>query len=141
SDLPAFRLQEGLPFPYVQPLGAAIGPSAFLSQAVTYDEPNGRTPYSQQFTFTLQHQLPGGYLLETSYSGNKGTKLRAGTYDVNQLDPQNLSLGSALLNPVPNPYQGRRSEEHTSELQSRFDLVCRLLLEKKKNTQHNLVYH
>mgnify|MGYP000382582721 CR=1 FL=1 len=25
-----------------------------------------------------------------------------------------------------------RSEEHTSELQSRFDLVCRLLLEKKK---------
>src|SRR5690349_24181268 len=30
-----------------------------------------------------------------------------------------------------------RSEEHTSELQSRRDLVCRLLLEKKKkNTQH-----
>src|SRR5699024_11950094 len=29
-----------------------------------------------------------------------------------------------------------RSEEHTSELQSRFDLVCRLLLEKKK---HNIV--
>src|SRR5438067_9921778 len=28
-----------------------------------------------------------------------------------------------------------RSEEHTSELQSRFDLVCRLLLEKKKNEQ------
>src|SRR5699024_12419234 len=27
-----------------------------------------------------------------------------------------------------------RSEEHTSELQSRFDLVCRLLLEKKKYT-------
>src|SRR5699024_675837 len=26
----------------------------------------------------------------------------------------------------------KRSEEHTSELQSRFDLVCRLLLEKKK---------
>src|SRR2546422_4494785 len=30
-----------------------------------------------------------------------------------------------------------RSEEHTSELQSRLHLVCRLLLEKKKNT----VYH
>src|SRR5699024_12727370 len=29
-----------------------------------------------------------------------------------------------------------RSEEHTSELQSRFDLVCRLLLEKKKKKQH-----
>src|SRR3712207_8178915 len=31
--------------------------------------------------------------------------------------------------------QGRRSEEHTSELQSRQYLVCRLLLEKKKTTQ------
>src|SRR5438105_8490768 len=29
-----------------------------------------------------------------------------------------------------------RSEEHTSELQSRVDLVCRLLLEKKKKKQH-----
>src|SRR3712207_6850983 len=32
-----------------------------------------------------------------------------------------------------------RSEEHTSELQSRQYLVCRLLLEKKKNTEHT--YH
>src|SRR5699024_12856933 len=31
-----------------------------------------------------------------------------------------------------------RSEEHTSELQSRFDLVCRLLLEKKKHTGSRL---
>src|SRR2546428_7089860 len=31
------------------------------------------------------------------------------------------------------PQRRDRSEEHTSELQSRSDLVCRLLLEKKKN--------
>src|SRR5438034_8657775 len=31
---------------------------------------------------------------------------------------------------------GRRSEEHTSELQSHSDLVCRLLLEKKKKKRH-----
>src|SRR3989449_7951032 len=30
-------------------------------------------------------------------------------------------------------YRNERSEEHTSELQSRLHLVCRLLLEKKKN--------
>src|SRR5207249_9709525 len=34
-----------------------------------------------------------------------------------------------------------RSEEHTSELQSRFDLVCRLLLEKKKNTYQSVKIH
>src|SRR2546430_13877549 len=31
-----------------------------------------------------------------------------------------------------------RSEEHTSELQSQSNLVCRLLLEKKKKTNHHL---
>src|SRR2546429_7312375 len=33
---------------------------------------------------------------------------------------------------------GQRSEEHTSELQSRLHLVCRLLLEKKKDTISNI---
>src|SRR5699024_12247459 len=32
-------------------------------------------------------------------------------------------------------HNDQRSEEHTSELQSRFDLVCRLLLEKKTDTK------
>src|SRR3712207_8939188 len=39
----------------------------------------------------------------------------------------------------PSPtHRRRRSEEHTSELQSRQYLVCRLLLEKKKNTPHDI---
>src|SRR2546429_6142254 len=33
---------------------------------------------------------------------------------------------------------GKRSEEHTSELQSRLHLVCRLLLEKKKTKSHHI---
>src|SRR2546426_2565226 len=35
---------------------------------------------------------------------------------------------------------GGRSEEHTSELQSPCNLVCRLLLEKKKNSQERFVH-
>src|SRR2546430_10925678 len=41
-----------------------------------------------------------------------------------------LNLDPALLERL------RRSEEHTSELQSQSNLVCRLLLEKKKTTPH-----
>src|SRR5260370_16892103 len=37
---------------------------------------------------------------------------------------------------IPGPKVYRRSEEHTSELQSHLNLVCRLLLEKKKPTQY-----
>src|SRR5690606_41292997 len=41
-------------------------------------------------------------------------------------DPEHIILSVAI---------GRRSEEHTSELQSREKLVCRLLLEKKKSQE------
>src|SRR5438105_7477772 len=37
---------------------------------------------------------------------------------------------------LPEVFTHYRSEEHTSELQSRVDLVCRLLLEKKKKKKH-----
>src|SRR5690606_41470203 len=39
------------------------------------------------------------------------------------------------------PRRRQRSEEHTSELQSRENLVCRLLLEKKKNVINTFVTH
>src|SRR2546422_7799680 len=48
--------------------------------------------------------------------------------------PQNRHDGNCaapIAKPPAHP-AGRRSEEHTSELQSRLHLVCRLLLEKKK---------
>src|SRR3712207_7964618 len=41
---------------------------------------------------------------------------------------------------VPGHQSGHRSEEHTSELQSRQYLVCRLLLEKKKTITHYLSF-
>src|SRR5690606_41986204 len=39
------------------------------------------------------------------------------------------------------PQKGARSEEHTSELQSRENLVCRLLLEKKKNKREKKTHN
>src|SRR5690606_39408698 len=44
---------------------------------------------------------------------------------------------AARHSPPPHQGCGTRSEEHTSELQSRENLVCRLLLEKKKQTSIN----
>src|SRR5260221_6355204 len=45
----------------------------------------------------------------------------------NQLPPAQINMGELE----------HRSEEHTSELQSHSDLVCRLLLEKKKKARHS----
>src|SRR2546430_13163858 len=52
------------------------------------------------------------------------------------------SPGEPRLRPCPRLHPGHigsRSEEHTSELQSQSNLVCRLLLEKKKQTLVSLI--
>src|SRR2546422_3736422 len=55
--------------------------------------------------------------------------------------------GRGTLNTLPTPRSSSapvprtRSEEHTSELQSRLHLVCRLLLEKKKKKNNNTNDH
>src|SRR5690606_41732444 len=49
--------------------------------------------------------------------------------------PNTVTSACTTVPPMPTGYRSRmsiRSEEHTSELQSRENLVCRLLLEKKK---------
>src|SRR5689334_23612184 len=51
-------------------------------------------------------------------------------------------LRDAVIKAVVTPVladAGFRSEEHTSELQSQFHLVCRLLLEKKKKKTNNII--
>ena len=69
-----------------------------------------------------------------------GPTVRFGNY------PQNIFIGNHCSLGVENHiYAGpnSRSEEHTSELQSRTNLVCRLLLEKKKKThqQKNMILY
>src|SRR3712207_8899983 len=52
-----------------------------------------------------------------------------------KIDPSDKRLQAIVLCPT-RELAIQRSEEHTSELQSRQYLVCRLLLEKKKNIYH-----
>src|SRR5207237_4912625 len=49
-----------------------------------------------------------------------------------------MALGGRPAGPASS--RGRRSEEHTSELQSHLNLVCRLLLEKKKKKKKKTIY-
>src|SRR5438270_8409330 len=85
------------------------------------------TPTTEIYTLSLHDALPisaksSGVTTSTAITGssNTGEALRAAS--LNAIDP-------AILNAIS------RSEEHTSELQSQSNLVCRLLLEKKKETE------
>src|SRR2546430_13051182 len=50
--------------------------------------------------------------------------------------PSIITASSPMLPPTKPFCPGNRSEEHTSELQSQSNLVCRLLLEKKNHSTH-----
>src|SRR2546429_1133615 len=68
----------------------------------------------------------------TSRSGSTGSVSRS-DMGMNSVEGKHTH-GSHGLKHRPCRHENTRSEEHTSELQSRLHLVCRLLLEKKKNT-------
>src|SRR5690349_23449586 len=85
-------------------------------------------PYTTLFRSLARRRLLGGGLLHRGLLGGgasrcllRGDALRGGLL-------RGRLAGRRLL----------RSEEHTSELQSRRDLVCRLLLEKKNNKYINI---
>src|SRR5256885_10683239 len=54
-------------------------------------------------------------------------------------DAEEIFNRTLLLTAMTSADRGPRSEEHTSELQSPCNLVCRLLLEKKKNMTHAVI--
>src|SRR5262249_47596929 len=61
---------------------------------------------AQVFSFSLQRQVLKDLAISANYWGNKGTHLYAGTWELNQLPDQYLSLGQKLNNLVPNPFYG-----------------------------------
>src|SRR3712207_8945971 len=71
------------------------------------------------------------------------TLFRSGDYDIMVLDEINYAVKLNLisqqdiLDVIAAKPEKTRSEEHTSELQSRQYLVCRLLLEKKQNYERH----
>jgi hypothetical protein len=97
----AFALTSG---PTVQ----VISPNANsgLGQGVFSTDRNQKSGYSQQWNFTVQHTVGTNLNLEAGYLGSKNTRLGIPDANLNQLPASDLSLGSALLTKVTNPYYG-----------------------------------
>ncbi|MCI0424149.1 MAG: hypothetical protein L0312_33890, partial [Acidobacteria bacterium] len=63
-------------------------------------------PYTQNWNFGIQHELPGSILIDASYVGSRGVHLVDILIDANQLEPKHLALGAKLLEQAPNPFFG-----------------------------------
>src|SRR2546422_6304438 len=97
-----------------------------------------RPPRSTLFPYTTLFRSLGSM-------GSSLEQLRTATGEMAELAERAAQLGEEIRT-VADRHRGdvaaagTRSEEHTSELQSRLHLVCRLLLEKKKrNKNHETV--
>src|SRR3712207_8798333 len=88
-----------------------------------------RPPRSTLFPYTTLFRSSGASQYRTGWiaTAQNGTVFFD---EIGELEPSKQVI---LLRVVE---RNQRSEEHTSELQSRQYLVCRLLLEKKKKTHH-----
>src|SRR5207302_9261593 len=90
------------------------------------------SPTPPIYTLSLHDALPIFRVHPTAHAGGTAHRLHA---VFSGAECAGLSVAGGWLDPVPGAsHRHRRSEEHTSELQSRENLVCRLLLEKKKTT-------
>src|SRR5439155_21033778 len=94
------------------------------------------SPTSQFYTLSLHDALP--ILMEEKLFAAllavtpDDEVLSVRTEVDRELAPYRRKMPAAQIGQLQKQYVHKRSEEHTSELQSRGHLVCRLLLEKKK---------
>ena len=98
---PAFALADG---PAVAPLAAT--PDAGLGQGVFTVNRDRGSGYAEQWNVAWQRELPAGLTLEVAYTGSRITRLGVPNVNLNQLRVEQLALGAALLEQVPNPFAG-----------------------------------
>src|SRR5438067_7184612 len=94
-----------------------------------------RPPRSTLFPYTTLFRSPVAPQRRKYHDVFVHTASGTRVYRYEEVRPGDFRFVGEVAPGTPMP----RSEEHTSELQSRFDLVCRLLLEKKKKT--NTITH
>src|SRR5690349_22217640 len=87
------------------------------------------------YTLSLHDALPISHLAQAGGDHQLAAQ-RAPALLARQRSERLVGALQNALGADIDPAAGGRSEEHTSELQSRRDLVCRLLLEKKKKQKH-----
>jgi TonB-dependent receptor-like protein len=68
-------LADPLPNGLLPPLGPAGGMKTGLNQNITFFSRDRKQPYAQRWSFGFQQELKGGFVVESSYVGNRGTRL------------------------------------------------------------------
>lgn len=95
------------PFPngFTRAPGSSDGLLTLLGQSIETMDRARLNLYAEQWNFGIERTLPGSFLLSAAYAGSHGVHLYS-PVNYDQMPDQYLSLGTALLNQVPNPFYG-----------------------------------
>jgi hypothetical protein len=95
------------PFPqgYNQATNGSEGLLTFIGQTINGQFRYDRVPYTAQWNFDVQHELPNQMLIDIAYAGNAGVKLLA-QEQLNQIADQFLAMGDDLNRSVNNAFFG-----------------------------------
>jgi hypothetical protein len=102
---PAFVLSQG---PSVR--ASEPNPDSGLGQGVFAVEREQKSGYAQQWNLSLQKTFARNWSTEVGYLGSKLTNLGVPDVNMNQLTVEQLALGAALTQQVPNPFFGQIPE-------------------------------
>jgi len=87
------------------PLGASAGLMAQTGDAVSFFDGRRRSPYNQQWQFSIQREMPSQLLLEAAYVGMLSLK-QFESFNLNEKPDIYLPFGTAENTRVPNPFLG-----------------------------------
>jgi len=105
------RLSNPYPNGVAQPVGNSLGALTGVGGSIHFNDQFAKSPYMQQWSIDIQHELGTGFAFKVGYLGSKGSDFWLGgtadsSVNINQLDPSFFSRGAALNNLVPNPFFG-----------------------------------
>jgi outer membrane receptor protein involved in Fe transport len=100
---PANTMSDPYPQGIIQPSGSTLGGLTGLGGAIEGNLRSLTRGYSQQWNFNVQRELPGGWIVELGYMGNRGVHLPA-TRDFDYLPAAARALGTDLQTLVDNPF-------------------------------------
>jgi len=102
---PAASLANPYPNGLLQPSGNTLGALSGIGQAITIPDPKTQSAgYVQEYSLEVQRQAPGGLVLTLGSLGSHSLYLLQSGQNIDQLNPSNFSLGSALTQSVANPF-------------------------------------
>lgn len=91
------------PVPIVGDTQAGLTNVGYSTNAVN---PKRKTYYGEQWMGGVQYAPTANDVFDATYVGNHNVHTLGGGLNLNQIDPKYFSMGSALLDPVPNPFFG-----------------------------------